>query len=319
MLWLGGIDEAGYGPTLGPLVLSLVSIEAPFDPSPPGSLWRYLATGVCRTPTRRGQRVPIDDSKALYSPAQGLAVLEESVLGCLGAVQETVPRSFDELLRTAAIVEPSSYGALPWYRQRDLELPVAGDPARIADYAATLRSALAGREARMSMRCHAVDEASLNRAIAEEGNKARAEFRELVRLLRLVDTRAHQRDLRVDRLGGRVYYREPLAEAFPLAEITPLEEGGARSVYRVEGLFDRMRVEFRTGGDRHELTVALASMLSKYVRELFMTLLNRFFCRHVRDLRPTAGYYVDARRFLARIEPVAARLGIAEETLVRAR
>ncbi|MHC4253749.1 MAG: hypothetical protein ACYS9X_31935, partial [Planctomycetota bacterium] len=67
------------------------------------------------------------------------------------------------------------------------------------------------------------------------------------------------------------------------------------------------------------MCVALASMVSKYVRELFVRRLNRWFGERVEDLKPTAGYPVDAARFLADTAEFRARAGIAEFDLVRSR
>ena len=62
---------------------------------------------------------------------------------------------------------------------------------------------------------------------------------------------------------------------------------------------------------------ALASMAAKYLRELSMHAFNAFWCGHVADLKPTAGYPVDARRFKAAISNTQRKLGIADEVLWR--
>jgi hypothetical protein len=49
-------------------------------------------------------------------------------------------------------------------------------------------------------------------------------------------------------------------------------------------------------------------MLAKYIRERLMEVLNHFWQGHVTELKPTAGYPLDARRFRAAIEPVAIRM-----------
>jgi len=65
--------------------------------------------------------------------------------------------------------------------------------------------------------------------------------------------------------------------------------------------------------------VALASMVSKYVRELLMREFNAFWQQHVPGLKPTAGYPGDAARFFAAIRPAAVQLGIPEDVLWRRR
>jgi hypothetical protein len=48
-----------------------------------------------------------------------------------------------------------------------------------------------------------------------------------------------------------------------------------------------------------------------------MLRLDRFFRLHLAELKPTAGYVTDARRYLADIEPVIDDLGLEREELVR--
>jgi hypothetical protein len=77
------------------------------------------------------------------------------------------------------------------------------------------------------------------------------------------------------------------------------------------------RVSFSVDCESLSFPVALASMLSKYLREVHMTLFNRFWKEHRANLEPTAGYATDARRFLQDILEVRRRLGIDDALLVR--
>ena len=95
------------------------------------------------------------------------------------------------------------------------------------------------------------------------------------------------------------------------------EEGNLRSVYDVLGLAVEMRITIQPRADAEHFCVALASMVSKYVRELLMGEFNAFWLRHLPELRPTAGYPGDAARFFEAIRPVAATLGLAESALWR--
>ena len=67
------------------------------------------------------------------------------------------------------------------------------------------------------------------------------------------------------------------------------------------------------------LPAALASMASKYLRELAMRAFNDFWCARVPGLAPTAGYPRDARRFKAAIEPLQSVLGISDAVVWRER
>jgi hypothetical protein len=78
-------------------------------------------------------------------------------------------------------------------------------------------------------------------------------------------------------------------------------------------------LSFRAKGESHALPTALASMTCKYLRELFMSGFNAWWCGKIPSLRPTAGYYGDGTRWLTEVEPHLERLGVRREELVRSR
>jgi hypothetical protein len=65
------------------------------------------------------------------------------------------------------------------------------------------------------------------------------------------------------------------------------------------------------------LTVALASMFSKYLREVFMRHFNVYWHAQVPGIKPTAGYPSDAGRFMKQIRTKAKSLGFVEEAIWR--
>ena len=60
-------------------------------------------------------------------------------------------------------------------------------------------------------------------------------------------------------------------------------------------------------------------MLAKYLRELSMLAFNEFWQSHLPDLKPTAGYPVDAKRFREQIRSVQKQLDVSDERLWRNR
>jgi hypothetical protein len=123
----------------------------------------------------------------------------------------------------------------------------------------------------------------------------------------------------VDRLGGRVHYREALGTAFPAFELQVLLETPDRSAYRLNGSTRTCTVEFAVGGEDRQFATALASVYSKYVRELYMHAFNRYWSERIDGIRPTAGYFGDADRWLKDAAPTLRRLEIKRSMLVRRR
>src|SRR5688572_27067103 len=84
MGWRIGIDEAGYGPNLGPLVMTAVACQVP-EELDEACLWEVLGTAVRRQRKAGDARLFVDDSKLVYSSARGLGDLETAVLAALAA------------------------------------------------------------------------------------------------------------------------------------------------------------------------------------------------------------------------------------------
>src|SRR5438132_1439959 len=82
MPWIIGIDEAGYGPNLGPLVMTAVAIRLPARLAQ-ADLWHVLCGAVRRNGDEADDRLLVADSKLVYTPARGLFALEMGVLTTL--------------------------------------------------------------------------------------------------------------------------------------------------------------------------------------------------------------------------------------------
>ena len=94
-----------------------------------------------------------------------------------------------------------------------------------------------------------------------------------------------------------------------------LEEVKGKSRYAVEGFGT---IAFEVKSDANHLPVAFASMVGKYVREVAMERLNRFYRGHDEALPRVSGYYdpVTARMIEAS-EPLRKRLAIAPDCFER--
>ncbi len=195
--------------------------------------------------------------------------------------------------------------------------------ARAAIRAAAARLAAAAAAAGVSpvrLAVFPLLEAEFNEATARHGSKAGALFDLNVELIRDLRRRAAAPlSILCDRHGGRRFYADLLARAFPLEGVHVLEEAPRRSAYAVGGEAACCELTYQVGAEQCALEVALASILAKYTRELFMELLNRFFRERVPGVRRTAGYYTDGRRFLLDLERAGALAAAERQLLVRVR
>jgi len=330
MALLAGIDEAGYGPHLGPLVVAAAALEFPHGALPDPDLWETLGGHVRKTPAARDGRVLVCDSKLAYAPARGLANLERTVLGFLAA-GGIRPATLAALL--GAIAVPSSdsdpaaetVAAEPWHRPATLALPMAATAEEIESAATRFDAglgAVGGRVGRIWASLAAP--ARFNRLVkGGRRNKAEALFLLNADLLARLGIHAGGEAVHVtiDRHGGRRFYGDLLAGAFPMHEVTALEESAAQSRYRLAegGAAAPMDLTIRERCESWSLATALASMAAKYVRELQMHELNAFFAARVPGLRPTAGYGLDAWRFLDDVAAARAAAGVPDEAILRSR
>jgi len=143
-----------------------------------------------------------------------------------------------------------------------------------------------------------------NEMVEAVDNKASVLFSLICQLVQQAYERFGKQNLQVviDKQSGRSHYRKPLQRMFPDLEMKVIQEEDQTSSYQLSGSGSSMKIHFLRKGDQRQLPIALASMTSKYVRELFMEMLNAYFQERFPEVQPTAGYYKDGKRFLAELE-----------------
>lgn len=323
MTYLIGTDEAGYGPNLGPLVISATVWDVP-ESVAGEDLYQVLADTIVAQPQqarqRHQRRVVMTDSKVLYQSGKGLAWLERGLLAAL-ALLDRRPTQWTQLWDALAPGAAATRETTAWYAGYEAAVPLCAHPADGEQGAAVLRAGLAAAGVRlMELRSRVVFEAEFNRLVDQYGSKGEALSHTTLALVAEVCAPLRCGPIQVvcDKHGGRSHYQHLLAAHFPDAFIEVRGEGRQRSIYRFGPPERRVEFRFQAKAESY-LPAALASMASKYLRELAMESFNAFWCQRVPGLGRTAGYPQDAKRFKADIAAVQTELGIDDRLLWRSR
>ncbi len=321
MPYLIGTDEAGYGPNLGPLTVTGVLWDNRSDQT---CLYDALDQLIKPSPDRNADdRMVVADSKVVYKSSGSIKNLETTVLSFLAATNTNdtensrvqindIPRDLESLVRVAC---PTSdwhlLKSLPAYDFPSVALPLKADLDQICKNANRLReSQIASKVALRSIDCRPVFPTEFNAGLKSYGNKATLLSTETLKIVaRLKSQTDDDLEIVCDKHGGRSKYAALIKAHLTDQQICTGAETKDCSDY---SFCDQQRdvvVRFQAGGESF-MPTALASMVSKYVREVFMKAWNDFWIDQIPDLKPTKGYPVDAKRFKSEINELQNQLGI---------
>jgi ribonuclease HII len=319
MAILVGIDEAGFGPILGPLVVSSSAFRVP-DNLVWANLWEILRKSVSERRAGLHGRLLIADSKKAFTRSVGLKHLRKTVLATLNYLGKD-PKTLTDLILVLSPDCLSHLNEYPWYKKIDnYSLDSENAAAQIG--AAMLKSDCENTGVELlGLQSRILEVAHYNKMIEAVKNKAKVLFTAVAELMQAaIDQYKNENiEIVVDRQGGRSHYRRELQLMFEGRELRVIHEDQDRSSYELSSGKNKLRVHFVVGADDKFLPVSLASMVCKYLRELLVDNINEYFRGFNSAVKPTAGYWKDGLRFIEDLKTHIPNVQYDANQLIRCR
>ena len=293
-----GVDEAGLGPNLGPLVI--VATRWSGESAETDALWERYAAAVTRE--FDGRRLHIGDSKAVYKNKSDFSSLERSARAILAAAGIRAGRLVD----LVAAVDPDvSFDGIPWL-ESDASAPEMSADGQLAEL-------LSGCDSKLEVAAAFVPARRFNGELDAADTKGQALSRLSLRTLRrLWSPEDAPTAIWCDKHGGRNRYDDLLLEHSDGTFVVRHAEGRESSRYSV----GESEIVFGVKSERH-FPVACASIVAKYLRQRAMRAFNAWWTDRVPELKPTEGYPQDAKRFREDVAEARKELKIADEVFWR--
>jgi ribonuclease HII len=295
-MFIIGTDEAGYGPNLGPLVVTATLWQMP----------EFDFSSVVSAAEVAG--IDIGDSKRLYHSGGTLDKLSRGVLSAFKAIN-IFPKTDAELFNIIG-----NLSQLPFmYSEPEFSLQKIFTQLESTQSASYffLKGLFCAARSRI------IFPNEYNTMLKDYDTKGELLSNVTLKLVvamieNLGDNLSEDILVLCDKHGGRNCYVDLLSGYFCDELVSVKVESREISIYKLRG------IEFRfIAKGESQIPIAMSSMFSKYIRELLMQRFNFFWKTKIPNIKPTAGYPEDAKRFITEIENMLPELKIEKNEIWR--
>jgi ribonuclease HII len=290
-----GIDEVGYGPKLGPLIVCGVC---------------FISDKIKRVAKKINAMVC--DSKKLYSPKRGLQELENTALSFMKALLKN-KLNIKNVITRFCICDQSKLLSLPWYK--NLTLPVSQNIDRI-----NRNSEIIKKEGiKFNIFLDIIEAERFNKGVMHFCSKLDYLSNVVMNVVKACAGSFICSNYRifVGKQGARTYYLEGLRKYFPEGKIKKIAEKKDSSKYRIYLNKSRLDVNFLLNGEDKSFFIALSSIIGKYIREIFMKNFNSYWTQKIPGINYTSGYMPECKNFIKKLRPYIKKHNIPESLIIR--
>jgi ribonuclease HII len=307
-----GIDEVGYGPKLGPFIISTAYAKAKKEPC-----WALFGPAITNDYCSK-DKIVVCDSKKIFNHRRGIVSLEPNVLPFIYYAKRHFELNYHSLLDLFGIKND----IYPWY-ENNLNLPLAVSQNVILGRYRLLKNIFSRCKInKFDIKLRFIEPAEFNKLITVYKKKSRLLSQESFRLISMIVDETSKDDIYfvIGKHGGMRYYLPAIIQNLDDVQLLDIWEEKENSRYLIKYKDKKVTLIFMQDAEDKSLLVALASMIGKYIRELSMRLFNNYWIEKTgTGLKPTAGYSPDAERFLSLTKSAFQKENINPECLIRAK
>lgn len=298
-----GIDEAGLGPILGPLVYGLVSFILPDDLEEQN--WRAQLRKIIKE-----NDLLIGDSKKIFIGNEKENRLDKAVADIFGFYKSDKERlQVQHLFLNTALNEKGNWSYYPVYKNVLFDF----FPPKERNYLAS------HLDWRVKLAVTSCFEGEMNEVYNKGINKSEMSLLKIGMLIESV-LAVHPNEryitFAIDKQGGRQFYTNFISEIFPFEAVKMIQETPDMSEYIIERNKQTIKFGFYKKGDSLYEEISMASLLAKWLRENYMRSFNSYWFQFC-PIKATAGYPEDARRFISEMMPYFEKSVMTTDLIIR--